>query len=315
MRKQKRDNRGRLAGTMAVAALMAFFALTGTVLSARWEVFYEANRLPDHASLRENVWTTTGQAFREINPPGILRIQTAGKSDACYFSRRLNDISKVTVEVGIKVVANAFHLYQVAQVSVGDMSTAPAPGAGLLFFEDEIQLYIPSTADPWGPTYHVDMRHIDEYRIVRLVKDGLDVRVYLDNEEKPILEYQLEFNDICRRENYQFWGEVNGNFIFTTAPERTWIQENGQAAVNNGSIITVQPGNATLEDIKASFMPDYRIGFGCSASNDKLSPSESCWDYVAYTTKGAFSPGESLEREVKPRGKLTTTWGGIRTVQ
>jgi len=309
MKKQKRENRGQLTVTMAVTALIAFFTLTGIALSARWEVFYEAKVLPDDVSLGENVWTTEGQGFSEIDPPKILHIKTKGDGAVRRFWRPLDDISKVTVEVRIKVVTS--WVSRTIYVSVEDISLASLPGVDVSFFEDKITLVNYGANNLLGPIYDVDLT--DGYHIVRLVKDGLDVRVYLDNEEKPIVEYQI----IPSEEKFQFWGKVDGRFVFTTAPERTWIDENGDVCVKNGSIeeISVDDPDLTLEDVKAKFFtPDYRIYFGCSP-DERDKPGESYWDYVAYTTKGAFSPGESLERKIEPQGKLATTWGTIRTVR
>ena len=310
MRKQKRKNRGQLTVTMAVVALIAFFTLTGTALSARWEVFYEAKVLPDDVSLGEDVWTTEGRGVPEIDPPKILHIKTKGAGDVCRFWRPLDDISKVTVEVRIKVVTS--WVSRTAYVSVQELSLASLPGVDVSFFENKIELFNHWAINMWGPIHHMNMT--DGYHIVRLVKDGLDVRIYLDNKEKPIVEYQIT----PWKEKFHFWGKVNGRFIFTTAPARTKIDESGNVCVNNGSIHEISVDDDpdfTVEEAKVKFfIPDYRIYFGCD-HYERDQPGESYWDYVAYTTKGAFSPGESLVREVEPQDKLATTWGVIRTVR
>ncbi len=180
MRKPKMENRGQLAITMAVAALIAFFTLTGTSLSARWEVFYEANVPPDDVSLGENVWTTISHQFYEIDPPGILHIKTEEIPKGCAFSRDLVGLSKVTIEARIKVVTSP----------KGDTATMGISGiASVLFFDDKIQL---CSLVKQEPTYDVDMTN--GYHIVRLVidvvKDDIDAKIYLDNKAKPILEHQ-----------------------------------------------------------------------------------------------------------------------------
>ncbi|MBW1727120.1 MAG: hypothetical protein JRJ62_05955 [Deltaproteobacteria bacterium] len=307
MRKQKRENRGQLTVTMSVAALIVFFTLMGTSLSARWEVFYEANVLPDDVSLGDNVWTTKGQGFHEIDPPGILYIKT--EDSGCSFWRQLDGLSKVTIEARIKVVTSPTGSTATMVIEKGAQWFMVA----VYLFDDKIKLG-GRTGEDGPPAYDVDMTN--GYHIVRLVidvvKDGTDVKVYLDNKEKPILEHQFELIDV---QKYRFWGKVNGKFIFTTAPKNTEIDENGKVVVRGGSVVEISSTNPnfTIDDAKMTFTPPPRLHFGCSVGNKQ---SESYWDYVAYTA-GAFSPRElhSQGREVAPQGKISTTWGAIRTVR
>lgn len=306
------ENRGQLTVTMSLAVLIVFFTLTGSSLSARWEVFYDANVLPDDVSLGEKVWTSTSQGGREIAPPGILHIKIEGKGgDACLFWRQLDDdISKVTVEAMIKVVTNLTGGGS-ATMMIGK---SPWFMARIYILDDKIRLA--GHYGDLGQTYDVDMT--DGYHIVRLVdvvKDGIgDLKVYLDNKEEPILEHQVELIDV---QKYQFWGKVNGKFIFTTAPKNTEIDENGNVVVRGGSVVSISSTdpNFTIDDAKRSFTPSIPLSFGCSVINKQ---SESYWDYVAYTTAGAFSPRElhsPVRKPVESQGKLTTTWGAIRTVR
>lgn len=53
---------------------------------------------------------------------------------------------------------------------------------------------------------------------------------------------------------WHFWGKVNGKYIFTTAPENTEIDEDGNAVVRRGSIASISSTNPnfTLDDAKRS---------------------------------------------------------------
>ena len=42
--------------------------------------------------------------------------------------------------------------------------------------------------------------------------------------------------------------------------------------------------------------------------------TESYWDYVAYTTDGAFPPDVPVVFAVTSGGKLTTTWAAIKKI-
>ena len=54
--------------------------------------------------------------------------------------------------------------------------------------------------------------------------------------------------------HWHFWGKVNGKYVFTTAPENTEIDEDGNAVVHGGSIASISSTdpNYTLDDAKRS---------------------------------------------------------------
>jgi len=174
--------REQLAIDITVAALLTVFTLAGTVSAAKWEVVYEGDVLPDKAEPKWIYQAENPKGDAEVVDDGELRVYhiKAPNGNEFQVKRMANegvtDVNKATIEAKLRIVS-----------SPGGWTTTfgareSAGQSWVLMYPDKIQLY--GKTDP-GPEKNVDMT---KYHIVRLTKDGLDAKVYLDGAEKPILE-------------------------------------------------------------------------------------------------------------------------------
>jgi hypothetical protein len=210
---------------------------------ASWEYIYDGTKLPDDPALGDKVWRVFNRGIKtsevcEITPEGELHINDPpGK--VCFFYREQKDLSHTTLEARVKVLSQSGPPYTVClEIEDGADTTY------LCLFPDHITLV-------GGPTHMVDMT---EYHILRMVRDGKSMIVYVDDEK--VIE-----------------GLVGGD-------------SSSRRAITFGAGST--PGEG-----------------------------EHYWDYVVYTTKGAFSPEELPNYQsslpVESEGKLATCWGRIKS--
>jgi len=225
------------------ALLLTALVLTYGVFAASWEYVYDGTKLPDDPALGDKVWKVFNKGIKtsevcEITPEGELHI-TDPSDKVCFFYREHKDLSHTTLEARVKVLSQSGPPYTVClEIEDGPDTTY------LCLFPDHITLV-------GGPTHMVDMT---EYRILRMVRDGKTVTVYVDDEK--VIE-----------------GLVGGD-------------TSSRHAITFGAGST--PGTG-----------------------------EHYWDYVVYTTKGAFSPEDLPNYQsslpVESGGKLAICWGKLKS--
>ena len=235
----------RAMGILSLILLTAFF-WTPKLLAAEleWEYIYEGDILPDDPALGDDAWALQGDnTFAEITDQNELHIDDIGQNH-CFFLYNLQDVAlmqQATIEARVKVLSQEGAANFEVLVGMQDGSRSQ----WLDLFPDHILL------NNTNITHDVNMT---EYHILRMVRDGADIFIYVDDEE-------------VIGEPYAGAGESWIGFIF---------------------------------------------GAGCTACK-----SEQYWDYLVFTTEGAFSPEElpsyASTLSVTSKGKLATCWGKIRS--
>lgn len=233
-----------------VATVLIFLLAAGMnfVFAAKWELVYTADTLPDDKSLGKNAWECgkAGQwegkrEFTQVNPPGELHIKDPSDagSDYVWYARWFEeqaDAEHTTLEARVKSLQNT-------DGNAVCMSIDNQVGLARLFaFPDGVEIW------EGGKKHSVDMK---EYRILRITREGQNVKAYVDGKE-----------------------------VLSGAPK--------------------------------SYNWDFsRVVFGALSSTGI---GEAYWDYIAYTTEGAFSPAELSEPLAVGKGerKLTSTWSIIK---
>ena len=155
--------------------LLAVFFWTSPLLAAApiWEYIYEGDILPDDPSLGDNAWQLMGDnQFAEITDRGELHINDIGQNH-CFFLYNIPDVDlmqQATIEARVKVLSQSGSANFEVLVGMQDGSNSK----WLDLFPDHILL------NNTQSTYDVDMT---EYHILRMVRDGEDIRIYVDDEE------------------------------------------------------------------------------------------------------------------------------------
>jgi len=225
--------------------LLATLIWTCGVLAIEWEYIYEGDILPDDPSLGDKVagiFKTDGintSDVCKITPRGELHIDDPGDK-VCFFLPEAENLETGTIEARVKVLSQSGATYTIL-FGIEDVGGY----AWLDLFPDHIQMES-------GPSYNVDMT---EYHILRIAKDGIDVTIYLDDEE--VL----------------------------------------QGATNAAS----------------DRMDDIIFGAGSTGGT-----GEHYWDYVVFTSAGAFAPDELpnyfiATQPVESKGKSATCWGMLKS--
>ena len=155
--------------------LLALFFWTSPLFAAApvWEYIYEGDILPDDPSLGDNAWQLMGDnQFAEITDRGELHINDIGQNH-CFFLYNISDtdlMQQATIEARVKVLSQSGSANFEVLVGMQDGSNSK----WLDLFPDHILL------NNTQSTHDVDMT---EYHILRMVRDGEDIRIYVDDEE------------------------------------------------------------------------------------------------------------------------------------
>ena len=158
----------------SLIVLVIFFWMSPLLAAAPvWEYIYEGDILPDDPSLGDKVWQLMGDnQFAEITDRGELHINDIGQNH-CFFLYNIPDVDlmqQATIEARVKVLSQSGSANFEVLVGMQDGSNSK----WLDLFPDHILL------NNTQSTYDVDMT---EYHILRMVRDGEDIRIYVDDEE------------------------------------------------------------------------------------------------------------------------------------
>ena len=138
-----------------------------------WEYIYEGDTLPDDISLGDDAWQLMGDnQFAEVTDQGELRINDVGQNH-CFFLYNIEDaalMEEATIEARVKVLSQSGSANFEVLFGMQDGSNSK----WLDLFPDHILL------DSSTVTYDVDMT---EYHILRMVRNGAQIRIYVDDEE------------------------------------------------------------------------------------------------------------------------------------
>jgi hypothetical protein len=155
--------------------MLAVVFCVPTLLAAdpEWEYIYEGDILPDDASLADKAWQLMGDnQFAEITSRGELHINDVGQNH-CFFLYNVTDadlMQQATIEARVKVLSQSGAANFEVLVGMQDGSNSK----WLDLFPDHILL------DSSSSTYDIDMT---EYRVLRMVRDSANIRIYVDDEE------------------------------------------------------------------------------------------------------------------------------------
>ena len=225
------------------ASLIILLAMGVNACAFKWEVKYEADKLPKESDPPWGVWGPAN-AF-EIKPQGVLHVhdKSNAQGDGANMSRmhEPKDVAVATIEARVKSLSNSDG--EAVAMSIEDTAWS----AILLIFPDHIELY----GVPNGKV-EVDMT---DFHVLRVAKNKEKVLVFVDKfgKEQEVLKVKACFARACPQ--------------------------------------------------------CHRVSFGSGSS---AAQGESYWDYMRYTTEGAFSELEESDAAVNLNGKLTTTWASIK---
>ncbi|MBN2317298.1 MAG: hypothetical protein JXM79_25470, partial [Sedimentisphaerales bacterium] len=155
--------------------LLVIFFCTSPLSAAApvWEYIYEGDILPDDPSLGGDAWQLVGDnQFAEVTDRGELHINDIGQNH-CFFLYNISDadlMQQATIEARVKVLSQSGSANFEVLVGMQDGSNSK----WLDLFPDHILL------NNTESTYDVDMT---EYHILRMVRNGDDIRIYVDDEE------------------------------------------------------------------------------------------------------------------------------------
>jgi hypothetical protein len=159
--------------TSLILLVLLFWTSTLHAADPIWEYIYGGDILPDDASLGTNAWQLMGDNISaEITDQGELHIDDVGVNH-CFFLYNITDaalMQQATIEARVKVLSKSGSANFEVLVGMQDGSNSK----WLDLFPDHILL------NNTDSTYDVDMT---EYRILRMVRDAADIRIYVDDEE------------------------------------------------------------------------------------------------------------------------------------